>query len=306
MQEIRHQIHRPGKRKRRTLKECAFFFSVHTQSAGLTPSPMTPKVKDILALLEKIAPAGTAEAWDNPGLQVGNPSLEVKKILTALDPALSVVREASRRQAQLILTHHPLIFPSLSCLNREVYPGDAIFKACEAGIALAAAHTNLDMAEGGINDMLASLFHLKNIQVLQKNLLHPSKGLGRIGELHEPEPLFSFAQRIKPLLGARVLGVCGGKEKLLRRVAVVGGSGGSLVPQAASMGADVLVTGDVSHHDALRAKTLGLALIDAGHFETEKAAFVLFSDRFKELLHREGWDVRVEALHEEENPMQWA
>jgi len=267
---------------------------------------MTPKVKDILVFLEGIAPAGAAEDWDNPGLQVGNPSLEVKKILTALDPALCVVREASRRQAQLILTHHPLIFPSLSSLNREVYPGDVIFEACEAGIALAAAHTNLDTAEGGINDMLASLFHLKNIDVLQKNLLHPTMGMGRIGELPQPEPLFPFARRIKPLLGAQALGVCGDKEKLLRRVAVVGGSGGSLVPLAASMGADVLVTGDLSHHDALRAKTLGLALIDAGHFETEKAAFALFANRFEELLHREGWDVRVETLQEEKNPMQWA
>lgn len=265
---------------------------------------MNPTLEDILASLERIAPAGTAEDWDNPGLQVGNPSIKVRKILTALDPALSVVREASRREAQVILTHHPLIFPSLSSVNRAIYPGDVIFEACEAGVAIVAAHTNLDAAQGGISDMLASLFSLKDIEVLQKNPAHLQKGLGRIGELPEPEPLFSFAQRMKPLLGAEVLGVSGGREKQVKRVAVVGGSGGSLVSLASFMGADVLVTGDVSHHDALRAKTLGLSLIDAGHFETEKTAFALFADRFEGLLRREGWEVRVEMIEDEKNPMQ--
>ena len=266
---------------------------------------MNPTVEDILVLLERIAPAATAENWDNPGLQVGDPSLEVRKILTSLDPALAVVREAAGRKAQLILTHHPLIFPALSCLNRKIHPGDVIFEACEAEIAIIAAHTNLDMAQGGINDMLASLFHLKNIEVLQKNPIHPHTGPGRIGDLAAPEQLFSFARRIKPLLGSDLLGVSGSKEKQVRRVAVVGGSGGSLVPLASVMGADVLVTGEVRHHDALQARSLGLALIDAGHFQTEKKAFALFADRFKELLSREGWDVVVETFEEEGNPMQW-
>jgi dinuclear metal center YbgI/SA1388 family protein len=266
---------------------------------------MNPTVEDIIVFLERIAPAATAEEWDNPGLQVGSSSLEVRKILISLDPALAVVREASKRDAQLVMTHHPLIFPSLSCVNRKIYPGDVIFEACKSDIAIVAAHTNLDMAQGGINDMLASLFHLKDIEVLQKHPLHPHSGPGRIGNLPAPEKLFSFAHRIKPLLGAQVLGVSGSKEARVRRVAVVGGSGGSLVPPASAMGADVLVTGDVSHHDALRAKTLGLALIDAGHFQTEKTALALFADRFKEFLRQEGLDVRVEIFEEERDPMQW-
>jgi GTP cyclohydrolase I len=266
---------------------------------------MNPTVEDILFFLERIAPAATAEDWDNPGLQVGNPSLEVRKILTSLDPALAAVKEASRREAQLLLTHHPLIFPSLSSINRKIYPGDVIFEACEAQIAIAAAHTNLDKAQGGINDMLASLLHLKNIEVLQETSMHSHGSLGRIGDLPEPEHLLSFAQKIKHLLGLEILGLSGRAETPLKRVAVVGGAGGSLVPLASSMGADVLVTGDVSHHDALRAMTLGLALIDAGHFETEKRAFALFAARFKELLSREGWDVVVETFEEEKNPVQW-
>jgi GTP cyclohydrolase I len=266
---------------------------------------MNPTVKDILVFLERIAPAATAAAWDNTGLQVGNLSLEVRKILTALDPALAVLREASRREAQLLLTHHPLIFPSLSTVNRETYPGDVIFEACNADIAIVAAHTNLDVAQGGINDMLASLFHLDDIEVLQKNPAQPQIGLGRIGNLPEPESLLSFAAKIERLLHSRILGISGNREKKIERVAVVGGSGGSLVALASAMGADVLVTGDVSHHDALRATGLGLALVDAGHFQTEKTAFSLFTHGFKDLLNREGWDVAVETFKEENNPMQW-
>jgi dinuclear metal center YbgI/SA1388 family protein len=265
---------------------------------------MNPTVEDILFFLERIAPAATAEDWDNPGLQIGNPLLEVRKIMTSLDPALAVLQEASRREAQLLLTHHPLIFPSLSSVNQKTYPGNVIFEACKSEIAIVAAHTNLDVAQGGINDVLASLFHLQGIEVLQKNPTQPQRGLGRIGDLPEPESLLSFATRIKTLLGSGILGVSGNREKEIKRVAVVGGSGGSLVPVASAMGADVFVTGDVSHHDALRARSLGLALIDAGHFQTEKTAFALFTDGFKDLLNREGWDVVVETFEAERNPMQ--
>ena len=266
---------------------------------------MIPTLEDILLLIERIAPAGTAEAWDNPGLQVGNPLLEVRKILASLDPSLGALREASRRKAQLLITHHPLIFPSLASVNHNIYPGDVIFEACKTGIAVVALHTNLDTAQGGISDMLAFLLSLENIEVLQKNAVHPLAGLGRIGDLPAPEQLSSFAQKIKPLLGCGVLGLSGGEKKQVKRVAVVGGSGGSLVPLAFSMGADVLVTGEVSHHDALKASSMGLAVIDAGHFPTEKTAFALFAGRFQELLSREGWDVIMETFEDEANPMKW-
>ncbi|MBN2033290.1 MAG: Nif3-like dinuclear metal center hexameric protein [Deltaproteobacteria bacterium] len=278
---------------------------VEQKNPGLSGMGINPTLNDILLFLNRIAPLPMAEDWDNPGLQVGDLSLKVRKILTSLDPDLSVVREASARKAELILTHHPLIFRSISSVNRKIYPGDVIFEACEAGIAIVALHTNLDMAQGGINDMLASLFQLKNVEVLQKNPVHLLSGLGRIGDLPVSEPLFSFAQRIKPLLGTELLAMSGSNDKRVKRVAVVGGSGGNLVPLAFEMNADVLITGDVSHHDALRARSLGLALIDAGHFQTEKTAFALFANRLKELINQEGWDVVVETYEEERNPLQW-
>ena len=264
-----------------------------------------PKVQDIVAFLERIAPPDTSEDWDNPGLQVGNPSQEVRKILIALDPTLKAVKEASKRGAQLVLSHHPLIFPSLGSLNWEIYPGDVIFEACKAEISVVAAHTNLDVAQGGINDMLASLFHLRGPEVLKKTEGVAGTGLGRIGDLHEPDLLVSFTDKVKSLLGLEIVKVSGGGKERIQRVAVVGGSGGSLVPLAFAMGADVLVTGDVGHHDFLQAETLGIALIDAGHFHTEKKAFALFGDHFGDLLKEEGWDSVVENWQEESNPLQW-
>lgn len=266
---------------------------------------MVPRLEEIIAMLEQIAPAALAEDWDNPGLQVGNPSQEVRKIMTALDPTLEAVKEAAKRGAQMVLTHHPLIFPSLVSLNREIYPGDVIFEACRGEISVVAAHTNLDVAQGGINDMLASLFNLEGPEVLKKTEGVAGAGLGRIGDLHEPDPLPSFAAKVKTLLGLEVLKVSGGGKERIRRVAVVGGSGGSLVPLASAMGADVLVTGDVGHHDFLQAETLGMALIDAGHFHTEKKAFALFGDHFRNLLNEEGWDVVVENWQEESSPLKW-
>jgi dinuclear metal center YbgI/SA1388 family protein len=185
-------------------------------------------------------------------------------------------------------------------LNTEIYPGNVISEACKNEISILAAHTNLDTAQGGINDMLASLFQLKEAAVLQ-----PRSGIGRIGYLPERCQLFSLVETIKDLLDASIVRVSGMREKWIRRVAVVGGSGGGLVSTASAMGADALVTGDVSHHDALLAQTLGLALVDAGHFHTEKAAFGLFAGRFKAFLTEEGWDVLVEEYQGQRNPLRW-
>ena len=162
---------------------------------------MIPRLKNIVDLVERIAPISTAEDWDNPGLQVGNPTQEIRRILIALDPTLEAVKEASARDAQLLLTHHPLIFPALSSLNQAMYPGNVIFEACRGGIAIVAAHTNLDVARGGINDMLASLFQLTGTQVLKKGEEAAGTGLGRIGDLRESAPVLSFAERIKSMLG---------------------------------------------------------------------------------------------------------
>ena len=268
---------------------------------------MVPKLNDILDLLEEIAPSHTAEDWDNPGLQAGAHSQEVSKVFFALDPTLRAVEEAAKAKAQLVLTHHPLIFQPLSCINWEVYPGNVIFEAFKNGISIVAAHTNLDVTQGGINDMLAQLFHLKDAEVLQtmEGVTDPVVGLGRIGNVKEPMSFSAMIERVQAVLGAKGIRVVGSKKLKIRRVALVGGSGGSMVPTASERGADLLITGDVGHHDALEAHTRGLAVIDAGHFYTEKAALALFASRVKGLLEERGWEVDVAIYQDEKNPLQY-
>ena len=268
---------------------------------------MIPKLRDILDLLEEIAPSHLAEDWDNPGLQVGAHAQEVSKVFLSLDPTLQAIKEAAEKRAQLLMTHHPLIFHPISSINWEVFPGSVIFEAFRNGISIVAAHTNLDVTQGGINDMLAHLFHLKDVEVLQALEANTSGevGLGRIGNISEPMSLSAMIDTVKSALGAEGLRVVGSKNLEIKRVALVGGSGGSMVATASENGADLLITGDVGHHDALEAVSRGLALIDGGHFYTEKEAFALFANRFKRLLQEREWEVGVVSYHDEKNPLHY-
>ena len=268
---------------------------------------MLPTLQDILDTLEELAPSNAAEDWDNPGLQVGELSQKIKKIFISLDPTLKAVKEASDSKAQLLLTHHPLIFKSISHLNQGVYPGNVIFTALKKGISIISAHTNLDVAEGGINDILTNLFNLQDVEVLKKREALDIKGagLGRIGYLPKPMRLSTMTETVKAVLGTERVKVVGHRNMKIRRVAVVGGSGGEMVSIASNKRADLLITGDVSHHEALEAENLGMALIDGGHFYTEKAALRPFMDRLKAALTKQDWDVTVDLYDNETCPMRF-
>ena len=264
-----------------------------------------PTLKAVLDLLEEIVPSHAAEEWDNPGLQVGSLSQEVGKIFISLDSTLESLRRAAKRNAQVLLTHHPLIFTSISSLNRERYPGDVIFEAIENGISIVSAHTNLDAVRGGIHDGLGDLLGLQNVGELEERRDLEGGGSGRIGDLPEPVRLSEMTERVKALLGAEVIRVAGRKEKRIRRVAVVGGAGGGMVSTASKRGAQLLITGDIRHHEALEARSLGLALIDAGHFHTEKSALRPFADRLQNHFVERGMDVIVEVYDKEKSPMRY-
>ncbi len=265
---------------------------------------MLPKLRDVLDLLEKIAPARLAESWDNPGLQVGSCSQKVGKIFMALDPTLRAMRSASERHAQLLLTHHPLIFTPFSQIDINAYPGRVIAEAVQSGVSVVSVHTNLDAAAGGINDILADLLGLQNVEVLEEVAGIDGVGLGRIGDLSEAGMLLSVVEDVRQVFGSHKLRlVCNGDIRV-RRIAVVGGSGGGLASLAAEKGADLLVTGDVGHHHALEAESLGIALIDAGHFKTEKMAFRGFAERLRGLSNDLDWEVEIETDEGETDPLQ--
>ena len=260
---------------------------------------MIPTLKDFISVLESLAPMRYAEDWDNSGVQVGGQSSKIRKVLMSLDPMLSSVKKAALMGADLLLTHHPLIFKPVSHIDWERYPGNVICEAIREHICIVAAHTNLDIAKGGINDLLAEHLGLGDIRPLDESEgLAPSVP-GRIGLFREPVELKIFAERVKDVFGMKTIRVSGDSTKQIKRVAVVGGSGGSLVEMAFRNGADVLVTGDVGHHHFLEAFALGMAVFDAGHYNMEKKAFGLFSDKLKEEIRTRDWKVAVEIDDEE-------
>jgi len=266
---------------------------------------LPPKLKDILNLLNEIAPFQHMAEWDNAGLQVGDQSKEINRLFFALDPTMHALKNALEFNAQLLLTHHPLIFRPLSQINYQIYPGNVIVEAIKKDISVVSVHTNLDVAQGGINDLLADLLGLDQPEIfdVDDRLESSGVGLGRIGSLQEPISLAAFTEMSKRTFGCKSVRVLGDDDLIIRRVAVVGGSGGSMVARASEKGADILVTGDISHHEALEAEVLNFALMDAGHFFTEKAAIKLFADRFKKKLSAKGWDVEMEIDQDEKAPM---
>ena len=219
------------------------------------------KIHEFIAAMERIAPKELALEFDNPGLLIEPDHAEISRVLVALDCTKAVADEAAAWGADLVLTHHPLFFHPVQRLS---YTDPATAAACvlvRNGIGLFAAHTNLDAAYGGVNDTLCALFGIHEA-------IPFDEGVGRVGFLKQPETLEQFAKRAETVFHARVA-VSGAPGTAVSRVAVMGGSGGGSVRLAAEQKADLLLTGELKHSDALDAQMLGLGLVVAGHYETE-------------------------------------
>lgn len=227
-------------------------------------------VQKILDALQTLAPTYMKYEWDNVGLLCGRRDRPVRKILVALDPFEDVCREAVELGADLIVTHHPLIFQPVRSITRDDPVGRCILLLAAHDIAAVNAHTNLDCAPGGVNDVLARTLGLTDIQVAEpmgQDEAGRPYGLLRTGLVEEMD-LPRFLDRVKERLHTPVLRyVDGGKP--VRRVAVGGGACGDEYGAALSAGCDTLVTADVKYNQFRDAFDLGLNLIDAGHFYTE-------------------------------------
>ena len=227
-------------------------------------------VNDILTFLETLAPHSMKMDWDNVGLLCGSRMAEVTKILVALDPFEGVCQESAAYGADLIVTHHPLIFQALKSITDETSIGRSIQLLCREGISAINAHTNLDCAPGGVNDRLASALGLSEIQVIDPMGVDAEGkewGLLRKGTVKE-RALSDFLPTVKAALGCEGLRyVDGGKP--VCKVAVGGGACASELMDAYHAGCDTFVTSDVKYNQFWDAKDLGMNLIDAGHFYTE-------------------------------------
>lgn len=240
-----------------------------------------PTVREIEALLYDWAPRDLAESWDNVGLLVGSGDAEVRRVLIALDVTEWVVDESIRLGADLVVAHHPV----MNCRWHEVQhvvdddaQGRVLTKLLRSGISAICMHTNLDAADGGVNDILAHLLGLEEVKAFNE------EKIGRIGSLKCEKGLEQFLQDVVQFLGCRGLRYRDA-GKPVRRVAVGGGACAEYVPQVLALGCDTFVTSDVKYHDFLDAN--GLNLIDAGHFETENpvcgAISAYLSARFPQL-----------------------
>ncbi|AZR73123.1 Nif3-like dinuclear metal center hexameric protein [Anoxybacter fermentans] len=368
---------------------------------------MAEKVQRIVDIINRIAPPHLAESWDNVGLLVGDYSAEVDKVMVTLDVTEEVLDNAIEQDVKLIIAHHPMIFSEIKSIRADQPIGRLIIKAIQNGVNIFAAHTNLDIASGGINDLLAEKLELVEVKPLSvsstdnlykivvyipagheeeiRNALceagagwigkyshctfqasgtgtfkplegtnpfigrkgelekvkevrletivpesrlnraikamlkcHPYEevaydiyplknkgekfGPGRIGYLPEPIPYREIIEKIKQNLNLPYLRYLGDLDRIIHKVALCGGSGASLIHKAAFQGADLYLTGDIKHHDARLAESLGLALIDAGHYWTEVVCVAYLYNVLKEEIDKESLSIELVQFTDQTDP----
>ena len=226
------------------------------------------KIIDIYKEIDKVAPFNTAAEFDNVGLLIGSFDTEVKKVLLALDVTSEVINEAINIGANLIITHHPVIFNPLKRIREE----DAVYKLIKNDIAVISAHTNLDLALNyGVNFTLANKLGVKNLVNKAEFLFE--------GEI-EPTTIFQFAEKIKEITGSDFLeAVLPEKvdDYIIENIGMCSGSGGEYIFETE---ADVFITGEMKHHERLYAKEKGIPAFIMGHYESE----VIFKESLKNYL----------------------
>lgn len=230
-------------------------------------------VNDIYENLCALAPPELQLDFDNSGFLLGHRDAEVKNVLLALDITEAVISEAIDMNAELIISHHPLIFSPLRDVS-DCGSGKKALRMAENHIAAICMHTNLDIAPGGVNDVLMELLGAKAESTLDKD------GCGRVGELEDEMSLFCFMHRCKKKLKAKGLRYYDAGNQV-KRIAVMGGSGASAIEDAVKQGCDTYVTADIKYHQFQQAQDLGINLIDAGHFSTENPVIPILAQRLR-------------------------
>lgn len=228
------------------------------------------KCSEVIKKLEELSPVSFAEEWDNIGLLAGRRDKEVKSIYIALDATDEVIEDAIRQNADMLLTHHPLIFTRLSRIDTDDFIGRRVYQLIQHDICYYAMHTNFDVM--GMADEAADEIGLQNRQVL--DVIYEDEiakeGIGRFGELSEQMSLLECAELVKKIFHLESVRVWGAENKIIKKAAIAPGSGGSCIKHALATKADVLITGDIDHHEGIDAVAQGLAIIDAGHYGIEK------------------------------------
>lgn len=240
-------------------------------------------VQQVYDFINERAPFETQVTYDNSGLLVGDPAAEVQGILVALDVTGAVIDEALREGANLIVTHHPMMFSPIKRLVETDYESRLLCRLIRSGISLITAHTNLDQAPGGVNDVLAETIGLTDVT---------GEGFLRVGLLPHPMTAAELAEQISASLGD-VVRLMGDARCIVTKVGMCSGSGSDEWPSAAAMGAQAFLTGEVKHHHALAAADSGVVLLEAGHHATEAPGIFALADALQNWTDIVQYNVRV-------------
>jgi len=240
------------------------------------------KCQELMEYLEELSPKQYAQDWDNVGLLVGDKTKDIRSVFIALDATDEVINEALDCDVDMIITHHPLIFKGMKQVVDDHFIGKRIIRLIQNDINLYAMHTNFDVM--GMADAAADELELTGCQVLQKTYEDDisTEGFGRVGKLPDEMSLRDCALYVKECFDISMVTVFGDPEERVEIAAVSPGSGGSIIDSAVEVGADVLITGDIDHHEGIDAVARNLNIIDAGHYGLEH----IFVPYMKEYLNR--------------------
>jgi dinuclear metal center YbgI/SA1388 family protein len=260
------------------------------------------KIQSICQFMESFAPRRLAEEWDNVGLIVGDRLGKVERVMTCLTVTPETVDEAIAKQVDLIVSHHPLPFRPIKRLTTDNTPSELLWKLARSGVAVYSPHTSFDSAALGINQTLAKKLGIDSPIPLLPAADDPDElGSGRVGKFTDPVSLGDLATRVLGKLAIGGLHVVGDREKIITKVAVACGSGGSFLDAAKRKGCDALVTGEATFHTALDAKANSVALVLVGHYASERFAVEDLAGHIK----TEFDALQVWASEDECDPLQW-
>ena len=246
--------------------------------------------KEVMDILEENYPADYALNWDNVGLLVGRDDKEVRRIYVALDADDETIEAAVRWKADMLVTHHPMIFSGLKRINNLDFIGARILKLVQNDISYYAMHTNYDVL--GMAELSGRKMSLEDPEVLEvtRDGEQP-EGIGRVADLASPAPLREICWSVKDRFHLGAVKVFGDMDQPVSRIAISPGSGKSMIKAALDKKADVLITGDIDHHTGIDAVAQGLSVIDAGHYGIEH----IFIEDVKEYLKEKLEGVEVKA-----------
>lgn len=257
-------------------------------------------VREITQLIEDFAPLSLQANYDNTGLICGDNNNEVKSVLLCIDVTEEVITEAIHNGHNLIISHHPLIFSGIKKFTPDNYINRCIIQAVKHDLNIYAAHTNVDSVEQGVSGRMADKLHLTDRKILCPETTRPETGFGIIGNLDQSLDSLQFLKLVKTAFQCKALRHSPLVKKEIKKVALCGGSGASLIPDAIRQQADIYITGDIKYHDFFAAEH-HLIIADIGHYESEQYT----KDIFYELLTKKISKFAVQFSKVNTNPINY-